>query len=215
MSCDVPPFAFRATPDAIYLVGTAAAPVGDDELSIRVTVEAGARLNLRSAASTIAWGSTGSSLSIEVEIEAGGYLDWRLQPLVATKGCDFSQSARVSMAEDAGLRWTEEVVLGRHGEAPGDLSLRLDVDVGGRALLRHQLAVGPARGWDGPAVLGDNRAVGLVLVAGTVAGDLGVPAAGPGWAVMPLAGPGALTQAVGRDISLLRNAFCHGGVGGQ
>ena len=56
------------------------------------------------------------------------------------------------------------------------MSLRLDVDIDDHPLLRHQLELGPGvPGWDGPAVLGANRAVGLVLLAGR-----GVAAGGPG-----------------------------------
>jgi urease accessory protein len=199
--------AFRQAPGAVYLVGTAASPVGDDQISLQVTVERGARLTLRSVASTIAWASTGSSLSIEVRVEAGGVLDWRLQPLVASQGCDFSQRAHVLLAPGARLSWAEEIVLGRYGEGPGRLELRLDVDVGGRALLRHGLEVGPgAPGWDGPAVLGAARAVGLVLTAGD--GQLTSGAtAGDGWAAMPLDGPGTLVQAVAPDLPGLREAL--------
>ncbi len=100
-------------------------------IRLEVTVERGARLALRSAASTIAWASTGSSLFIEVRVEEGGALDWHLQPLVASRACNFSQRARLSLAAGGRLRWVEEVVLGRHGEGPGRLDLRLDVDVDG------------------------------------------------------------------------------------
>lgn len=204
---DAPPMAFRAAPGAVYLVGTAASPVGDDQISLQVTVERGARLTLRSVASTIAWASTGSSFSIEVRVEEGGTLDWRLQPLVASGGCDFSQRAHVSLAPGARLRWAEEIVLGRYGEGPGRLDLRLDVDVDGRPLLRHGLEVGPAApGWDGPAMLGASRAVGLVLTAGDGEHASGA-AAGTGWAAMPLDGPGALVQAVAQDLPGLRQAL--------
>jgi urease accessory protein len=186
--------AFREAPGAVYVVGTAASPVGDDQISLQVTVERGARLTLPSVASTIARASAGSSLSIEVRVEAGGTLDWRLQPLVAP---------------GARLRWAEEIVLGRYGEGPGRLDMRLDVDVDRRPLLCHGLEVGPgAPGWDGPAVLGAGRAVGLVLTAGDGEQTTGA-AAGNGWAAMPLDGPGALVQAVARDLPDLRQALSH------
>jgi urease accessory protein len=209
---DAAPVAFRATPDAVYLVGTAASPVGDDKVVIDVQVEAGATLRVRSAASMIAWASAGSSLEVNVSIGMGGYLDWHLQPMIASKGCSFSQMVRARLADGAALRWTEEIVLGRHGEEPGRLSLRLDADIDDAPLLRHQLELGPGvAGWDGPAVVGTNRAVGLVLLAGpgTAEGGPGAPppAAGAGWAVMPLDGPGALVSAVGRDLADLRLGF--------
>lgn len=204
---DAPPVAFRATPEGVYLVGTAASPVGDDKVVIDIDVEAGATLRARSAASMIAWASAGSSLEINVSIGRGGYLDWHLQPMIASRGCSFSQRVKAKLAGGAALRWTEEIVLGRHGEEPGRLSLSLDVDIDDVPLLRHQLEIGPGvPGWDGPAVLGTNRAVGLVLLAGRGAapGGQGAPSSGAGWAAMALEGPAVLVSAVGADLSGLR-----------
>lgn len=185
-------------------MGTAASPVGGDEIGIRVTVGPGAHLVVRSAASTIAWASRGARLHVEVDVAAGGCLDWGLRPLVASGGCQYTQEAAVNLAPGAELRWAEEVVLGRHNEEPGDLDLRLDVDWDGLAMLRHRLVVGPAaHGWDGPAVLGHARAVATHLVAG--AGPGRRTAAGAGWALMALDGPATLAQAVGTDLAEARS----------
>jgi urease accessory protein len=203
------PLAFRETPEAVYLVGTAASPVSDDEVSLSVRVEPGAQLVVRSAASSIAWAGRGASLEVTVELGEGASLDWRLRPLVATSRCDFSQHVRLELAPGASLSWAEEVVLGRHSERPGNLRLRLDADVDGRPLLRHALAVGPnAPGWDGPAVLGCHRAVGLVLVAGPgTERGCGSRSAGGDWARLELEGPAVLFQAVGKDLPALREAL--------
>ena len=210
------PLAFRETPEAVYIVGTAASPVGDDEVRLSVRVEPGARLVVRSAASSIAWASQGSSLEVTVEVADGACLDWQLQPLVATSRCDFFQHSHIELAPGATLRWAEELVLGRNKEGPGRLRVRLDADVEGYPLLRHELAVGPGvPGWDGPAMLGYHRAVGLVLLAGPHLGQSssGTPAApaeqaasgtGQAWARMPLEGPAVLVQALGRDLPALR-----------
>lgn len=217
---DAAPFAFRATPEAVYLVGTAASPVGDDDISLEIEVEAGATLCVRAAASMIAWASTGSSLEITVRVGPGGHLDWHLPPLIASSSCRFFQLVKADLAAGATMRWAEEIVLGRHGEPPGRLGLRLDVDYDAAPLLRHQLELGPGVvGWDGPAVLGANRAAGLVLVAGrtptTAPGvraapnvrDATAPTAGPGWAKMALEGPGSLVSAIGPDILSMRSAL--------
>lgn len=191
------PVGWRVTPDAMYLVGTSASPVADDDVAIDVEVRAGANLVVRSSAATVAWRGRagGSRQRVTVRVGAGASLDWRPEPLIATAGCDHRQEVRILLAGGAALRWEEKLILGRHGEQPGRLTSRLRVDVDGAALLRHTLSVGAdAPGWDGPAVLGGRRAVGLVLVAGPYQDP---PArSGDGWACMPLAGPGSLTVAV-------------------
>ena len=112
------------------------------------------------------------------------------------------------LAKRAALRWTEEIVLGRHGEEPGRLSLRLDVDLDDNPLLRHQLELGRCAGWDGPAVVGPNRAVGLILLTTTGLANGGRGAAlvgnGRGLGRMGLEGQGVLVSAVGADLSGLR-----------
>lgn len=204
---DGAPVAWRSTPDAVYLVGTAATPVGDDTVEIDVVVEAGATLNVRSTAATVAWSATATRQTITSSVADGGTLDWHLQPLIATAGCHHRQSVTVEIEGTGLVRWTEEIILGRSGEAPGYLDLRLDVDLDGAALLRHQLTVGPGvGGWAGPAVLGDHRAVGLILSAGRPIGPV-APAAGAGWAVLVADGPAVLVVAVAHDLPALRQAL--------
>jgi urease accessory protein len=202
---DAPPVAFRATPEAVYLVGTAAFPVGDDCVSVEVEVGAGAALAVRSAASMIAWASGQSRFDVGVTVGRGASLDWQLQPLVASSACHFSQQVRVRLDEGATLLWSEELVLGRHGEPPGQLDMALDVEYAGVPLLRHRLMLGPgAPGWDGPAVMGNKRATGLALIAGSGAHRGGAAAmghaSGQEWAVMALDGPAFLATATGADL---------------
>lgn len=217
---DGAPLAWRSTPDAVYLVGRAATPVGDDAVEIDVMVEAGATLVVRSAAATVAWSGRGTEQAVTATIADRGMLDWRLQPLVATAGCRHRQHVSVRLEGTGALSWTEEVLLGRCGEGPGQLDLRLDVDLDGQALLRHQLTVGPdAAGWAGPAVLGDHRAVGLVLRAGRPRApsepyprEAGLASAleghhGEGWAVLHLDGPAVLVTAAAADLPTLRRAM--------
>ncbi|MHB1536413.1 MAG: urease accessory protein UreD [Acidimicrobiales bacterium] len=204
---DGAPVAWRSTPDAVYLVATAANPVGDDRVELDLIVETGATLKIRSTAASVAWSATATEQLVCAAVSTEAIFDWRLQPLVATSGCHHRQHAIVRMEGSGSLRWTEELILGRWDEAPGDLELRLDVDLDGQPLLRHQLVVGcDAPGWDGPAVLGDRRAVGLSLTAGRTT-KLPDPRSGPGWALLGLDGPGALAVAVADDLPGLRAAL--------
>ncbi|MGI8752821.1 MAG: urease accessory protein UreD [Acidimicrobiales bacterium] len=199
VSC--PPVTFRAAGDAVYVVGTAAGPLGDDDIGIAVTVAEEATLRLRSAAATILYEGRSSRQRFEVSVGRCATLDWHPEPLIATAGCHHSQYVSLRVGEDAEVDWTEEVVLGRHGEEPGALDLRFDVDVAGVPLLRHQLVIG-GPGWDGPAVVGPHRSVGLRLIIGP--GMAPAADAGDGWAWMDLDGPGLLLVAVAGGLSELR-----------
>jgi urease accessory protein len=197
-----PPVTFRAAGGAVYIVGTAAGPLGEDHVTVRVDVAAGGTLRLRSAAATIVYAGIASRQTQEVRVGSGATLDWHPEPLIATSDCRHVQDVVIDLDEGAHLDWTEEIVLGRHGEEPGIVEFRLRVEVAGRPLLRHQLSIGQP-GWDGPAVLGPARATGLRLVVGS---DPPVDgrSVGDGWAWMDLEGPGRLLVAVAPDLAELR-----------
>jgi urease accessory protein len=167
-----PPFTFRQTGDVLSWVGTAAGPVGGDELSLAVDVAAGASLTVSSvAASLVHPGPTGQPSRMALRARVAGALRWQPRPAVLVRGCDHHADTSVDLAADAVLLWREEVVLGRHGEAPGSVRQRLTVDRGGRPLLRTELAVGSR--W--PASLGPAGTAGARAVATVVA--VGVPLA--------------------------------------
>ena len=140
---DAPPVAFRATPEAVYLVGTAAFPVGDDCVSVEVEVGEGAALPVRSAASMIAWASSQSRFDVEVTVRPGASLDWQLQPLVASSACHFSQRARASLAEGATLLWGRNSSSAATANRRGTWTWPSTSNTPGAPLLRHQLMLGP------------------------------------------------------------------------
>jgi urease accessory protein len=214
------PLALRPAADAVYLVGAAAGPLGGDELSLRVAVGAGSVLRLRSAAATLLLPDAGgarSSFELHATVGAGATLDCALQPLIAADGCDHRQACTVSLAGGASLRWREELVLGRHGEPPGACTLRLDVEFGRAPLLRHSLDIG--RWHASPAVLGDARAAGSLLLAGRRWPDPGQshpgqshpvqPQATGSVVITPLAGPGVLVQAMAPGAAELSRLLDH------
>jgi urease accessory protein len=201
---DAPPVGWRPTPEAVYLVGTAGGPTGDDSVHLDVEVEATGRLRVRSSAATVVYHGTGTTQRIDARVGPAASLDWAPQPMIITAGAHHTQSSLVRIDPTATLDWTEMVVLGRTGERPGHADLRLDcVYPGGRPLLRHQLRIGSGEpGWDGPAVVGANRAVGVRLRAGPDV-DTPSPRRGEGWAWMALDGPGWLLTAVAPELPVL------------
>ena len=161
------PLILRRTPEAVYLVGGAAGPLGGDVLELRIEVRAGAALRLRTAAAAVALpGRDGqeSVLSVTISVAAGGRLEYLPEPTVAADGARHRTDIRVDLSAGAALVLRDEVVLGRHGERGGACRTRLRADLAGVPLLRHEL---DASGADevslGPAVLAGQRTAGSLL----------------------------------------------------
>ncbi|ACU75296.1 urease accessory protein [Catenulispora acidiphila DSM 44928] len=202
----------------VHLVAGAAGPIGGDELHLGVHLGPGARVRIRSVAASLALPATQpceSTLDIRIRIESGAALDWSAQPLIAARGARHRTTVSIEMTDDAHLIWQEQTLLGRHGEEPGSVVTRLRVRRGGRPLLDHTLAVGPAHpGSLGPAVVGADRAGSTTVIVD------------PAWtrvppakrltieprdddhgalAVFPLGGPAAVISALAPDaLSLQR-----------
>jgi urease accessory protein len=202
------PLVLRRTPDAVYLVGGAAGPIGGDELSLRIDVGPGAFLRMRTAAAAIALpGPDGleSVLRVSVSVGAGGRLEYLPEPAVVTAGARHATLVSVTLAAGASLALRDEVLLGRHDETGGTARWVLQVSYAGRPLLRQSLSVS---GCDpaslGPAVLAGHRAAGTLLLVNEP-GAAEIPAlATAEAAVMPLAGPGVLVTALAHDAVSLR-----------
>jgi urease accessory protein len=204
------PLALRLTSRAVYLVGAAAGPLGGDRLELRCTVGPGSALRLRSAAATLLLpGRDGQTSRFEqhAEVGAGGWLDVALQPQIAGRGCRHRQRSVVSLADGASLRWREELVLGRHGEPPGECWLRQDVNYAGEPLLRHELRIGPDSLHASSAMLGNARAFGSLLLAGPGWQRPFPPLATDRLVITRLAGPGVLALAVAADAAELARAL--------
>lgn len=136
-------------PDTVHLVSTAATPLGGDTLSVRVAVEAGARLRIRTAAATLVLPGAHSPQSVaRWDIEVAGELDLDPQPTVVAGGSRHQTMTRLHVTDTAKLRIRERIQIGRSGEHAGFWSgaLYADIaaDVSGAAtpLLRHRIELG-------------------------------------------------------------------------
>lgn len=204
------PAVVRTTPEGVFLVGGAGGPLGGDCVDIDIEVRAGAELTVRSAAAAVALpGAAPSHVRVRARVAPGASLRWVPEPTVLARGCRHQVDATVAVEEGGRLHWREELVLGRHGEAPGSVVSRLHVDYAGRPLLRHELALGPEHpGWDSPAVTAGARAVGSLVIVGAGAG--GTRVLGPGAARLELDGPGVQIVALAPDRRALASALGQG-----
>ncbi|WP_329341767.1 urease accessory protein UreD [Streptomyces sp. NBC_00663] len=195
----------------VMLVGAMSGPLGGDHFTVEAGAEAGARLRVGSAAATIALpGQTKAEARYDVRLTVadGAELHWLPEQLISANGSELYVSTRVDVGAYGRLVLREEQVLGRAAEEPGRLSSRLVLRVGGRTVLDQELACGPGApgGWDGPAVLAGQRAVGqLVVVRPEFAAEpVAARPIGDGAVVMPLAGPAVVVSAVASDALRLR-----------
>jgi urease accessory protein len=205
------PIALRDTPAGVYLIGAAAGPMGDDDLSLDIDVAPGTTLTLRSAASSVLLpGQHGgqSRLRIRARLGAHATLDFCLQPTVAAAGCRHRTTAELTLDPSSRLRWREELILGRHAEPSGFCQSRLDVVIAGMPLYRSDLTVGSAETDRSSAVLYGAAAVGSVLLSPR--GPNTTTAAASGLTVMPLAGPGTAITATAPDAATLSRRLDHG-----
>lgn len=179
----MPPLTFRSTPTPVAApasaaargearltwVGTAAGPIGGDQLHLDLHVGVGGALRVDSAGAALVLPGphgTASSLSLTVSVEDGAALIWRPEPTILAAGCRHTATTRVSVGTGCTVVWLEELVLGRHDEEPGMATTRLVVDRNAVPLLRTGLDIGTP-GWRGPGGVGaDARIVSQVFQMG-------------------------------------------------
>jgi len=213
-----PPLTFRATPDGLHLVGTAAGPVGGDDLLLEVTVAPGASLTVRSAAAQLVLPSptpATSTTRLVVEVGEEASLTWRPEPTVLVRAADHRLTTTIDLAPRADLAWRDEVVLGRDREPSGSLLSRLRVVRAGVPLLCTEVALGPA--WPtstGPAGTAGAHVVTTTLLVGHPArtlidllgDDAACAARGARSAALRLADDAIVVTAVGPHLDATRAA---------
>ena len=143
----------RTGPTSVHLVGTAFGPLGGDDAEIRLVVEEGARLSVRSVAAAVVLPARGESPPSRqvVRAEVAGALELAPEPTVVTARADHRAEVHAQLAEAAELTVTEQVLLGRRGEDPGRWTGTTRVEVAGRPVLHTTVGLGPgAPAWAPP-----------------------------------------------------------------
>jgi urease accessory protein len=183
--------------DAV-IVNTAGGMTGGDRFDIGVTVRAGARLTVTTAAAEKVYRSLGPATEIGVKLDVGpgGALAWLPQETILFDQVRLRRSIEVDLAPDASLLLAEGVIFGRSamGETvlDGHFSDRWRVRTGGALVFAESLLLDGAiarrlarRAVAGEAVAiasvlkipGDDRAVAAVrAMEKNFAGEVGVSA---------------------------------------
>ncbi len=221
------PLALRVTAEAVYLVAAAAGPLGGDTFILDVEVGDNSALTVRSAGAMLVLpGRDGaaSELVVRARIGAAGRLVFAPEPTVAVAGCRHRARTEITAAAGARLVWREQLVLGRYGESPGQVSSRRDVEMAGEPLLRDELRAGEPLVDRSCAMFGGAKAVGSTLLAGpqylaaaqagpvpeAMSASEGGPMSEGGLAVLRLVGPGILVTALADDALTLSRRLRRG-----
>ena len=130
-------------PDTVHLVSAAATPLGGDSICVRIVVEPGARLRVRTAAATMTLpGPTTSESHANWVLEVAGELDLDPQPTVVAAASRHVTSTRLALDGSGRVQLRERIQIGRTDERQGFWSGSLHADVDGAALLRHRIELG-------------------------------------------------------------------------
>ena len=133
----------RTDADTVHLVSAAATPLGGDTIRIRVIVEPGARLNVRSAAATMVMpGNLSMESRSSWDLEVAGLLDLDPQPTIVAGLARHVSTTRLRLTADGRVRVRERVQIGRSYERQGFWSGSMHADVDGAPMLRHRVDMG-------------------------------------------------------------------------
>ncbi|UXA15957.1 urease accessory protein UreD [Mycobacterium sp. SMC-4] len=133
----------RTAIDTVHLVSTAATPLGGDVISVRVVVESGARLTVRSVAATLVLPGASSAQSRSAwRLEVSGTLDLDPEPTVVAATSQHLAQTRLVLTAGAAVRIRERVQIGRTGEREGFWSGSMHGDIDGAPLIRHRVELG-------------------------------------------------------------------------
>ncbi|MDX1891907.1 urease accessory protein UreD [Mycolicibacterium sp. 050158] len=133
----------RTLPDTVHLISAAATPLGGDTIRVRVVVEPGAALAVRSAAATMVMpGAATMESRSHWELEVEGELDLDPQPTIVAGRARHVTSTRLTASAQASVRVRERIQIGRTRENQGFWTGSLYADVDGTPLLRHRIELG-------------------------------------------------------------------------
>lgn len=173
---------------SVALVSTRASLIAGDDVRLSLTVGAGAALELVEIGATVAHhvrGGPSARVAVSLQVEPGGSLVWRGQPVIAAAGCRALRATVAEVGVGGRLLLGETVALGRAREQPGALTARTRITYGGAPLIDEMLDTRDTETIGSAAVLGRHRLVRSLTLVGIVDED-------PPDRAMRVHGPGML-----------------------
>ncbi len=192
----------RSGPLTVHLVGSAATPLGGDDVGLEVVVGPGAEVVLTGVAAAVALAGT-SRLDLRFTVGEGATLAHRPEPTVVTRRADHTATLHAQLGEGARLVAREVLVAGRTGEASGRYRGCTRVEGPAGPLLVQAQELGDPTLHGSPAHLAGHRVLATEVRVGGPDPDAAV--VDDWWSLVPLARGGCLATAVAADaVTALR-----------
>ena len=154
--------------DTLWIVGSAASPVGQDDVRIRLEVGAGVHARVRTVAAMVLYAARGhgSSLHTEIRVAPDASLHWAPEPVIITRRADHRSTTLVEASAGATVTVDELVVDGRNDDDRGGrLVSELGLTLDGVTSLRSSFDTATP-GWNGPGGTDGARCLGTRLAVG-------------------------------------------------
>ena len=183
----------------IGLLATTAVLLGGDEVEIEVSVGEGMRLDLFDIAGTVAYHGRGrpAAWHVRIELADGAELRYRGEPFVVADGADVQRTLRVELADTAGLRLRETLILGRAGELGGRLRSETRLRIADLDVWVEDQLLDPDGDRRRPGMLGDRRVLDSMIMVGTE--TVAAPTGAVGYALVD--GRGSVIRYLGTDLA--------------
>lgn len=158
-----PPLSLRRSGGRLLVVGSAAGPVGGDELHLHLRITPGTCVSIGTAAATILWpGPAGerSTSTVTIDVGIGADVEWAPCPTVSVRGSNHRSLTLVRLAPGARCRVVEEIVLGRGDEEAGTLDASIRIERDELPVVHHREQFGQhVPGWGSTTSVGSARFV--------------------------------------------------------
>lgn len=163
----IAPFWCRWDGATLWFVGSAATPVGEDDITIDLRVGPGVHAAVRSVAAMVVYAARGdgTTLTTRLHVAPGASLDWQPEPVIVTARARHRGLLVADVAAGGVLVADELVVLGRSDEVAGAFAATTDLRIDGTttSLTSYDTAL---PGWSGPGGTAGAKVVGTRVLVG-------------------------------------------------
>ncbi len=169
----VPPYWCRWDGATLWIVGSAACPVGEDDITIDLQVGGGVTAMVRNVAATLVYAARGEGtrLTTRLYVASGATLTWKPEPVIVTARARHRATIVADVQTGGALVADEVVVFGRSEEAAGRYVSVTDLRRDGMPVCLSSFDTATP-GWSGPGGTAGAKVVGTRLVVGpSDAGD--------------------------------------------